>query len=168
MKKRLLFCLLALWSALGVANQVFAQAQWNTNLLQNTIPTNSSQFTDWEKIDNGSGWNVDNGWFLSSYQECILKQTVTLADKGFTAADITGAQLYASVVYEIPWPGYSFGICIASVVCLDTSGVELDTLYLLNRTDYSSVEILPTSIDSTFALPAGTAQLRYELHGKDQ
>lgn len=105
MKKRLLFCLLALWSALGVANQAFAQAQWNANLLQNTIPTNSSKFTGWQKYDGGSGWNIDNGWFVSSYQECILKQTVTLADKGFTAADITGAQLYASVVYEIPWSG---------------------------------------------------------------
>lgn len=168
MKKRLLFCLLALWSALGVANQAFAQAQWNANLLQNTIPTNSSKFTGWQKYDGGSGWNIDNGWFVSSYQECILKQTVTLADKGFTAADITGAQLYASVVYEIPWSGYNSGICIASVVCLDSTGTELDTLYLLNMTGYTKEEILPTGKDSTFALPAGTAQLRYEVHGKDQ
>ncbi|MCI5680434.1 MAG: hypothetical protein MR293_00430 [Bacteroidales bacterium] len=71
-------------------------------------------------------------------------------------------------MYEIPWPGDGQGICIAAVVCLDESGTALDTLYLLNMIDYTNVEILPTWKDSTFALPAGTAQLRYEVHGEDQ
>lgn len=168
MKRHFLLSVALLFCAIVGASRAHAQTQWNTNLLQNTVPTTDSQYTGWQKTDGDSGWGIDNGWFISSHQECILKQTVTLADKGFTAADITGVQLYASVMYEIPWPGDGQGICIAAVVCLDESGTALDTLYLLNMIDYTNVEILPTWKDSTFALPAGTAQLRYEVHGKDQ
>lgn len=59
-------------------------------------------------------------------------------------------------------------MCIAAVVCLDGNGAALDTLYLLNMTGYRNVEIASTVKDSLFTLPAGTAQLRYEVHGEDQ
>ena len=167
MKRCLLWSLMVLISIIMGASRAHAQAQWNTNLLQNTVPTAESQYTGWE-TDDDYLWGIENGCFVSSYVECILTQTVTLADKGFTAADIAVAQLYASVKYEIPWAGEKKGICIASVVCLNETGTALKTLYLLNMTGYQNVEIAPTVKDSLFTLPAGTAQLRYEVHGKDQ
>ena len=170
MKKKLLFGLMVLISIIGGASRAHAQAQWNTNLLQNTVPISGSQYTGWEKTNGGSGWAIDKGWFVASWQPCALKQTVTLADYGFTADDLSGQSLYASTQYEIPNPGTiaEGGTCIVAVVCLDGSDVALDTLYLLNMQGYTNVEIRPTLKDSTFVLPAGTAQLRYELHGKDQ
>ena len=167
MKRCLLWSLMVLISIIMGASRAHAQAQWNTNLLQNTVPTAESQYTGWENA--GSGWGIENGYFVSSSDKCILKQTVTLADYGFTADNLSGKSIYASVQYEIPWPGTrQEGICIVAVVCLDGSGTALDTLYLLNMTDYTNVEIASTLKDSSFALPAGTAQLRYELHGRDQ
>ena len=168
MKRHLLWSLMVLISIIMGASRAHAQAQWNTNLLQNTVPTAESQYTGWEKTNGGSGWGIENGYFVSSNEECILKQTVTLADYGFTADDLSGQSLYASVRYWIPWPGNGQGMCIAAVVCLDGNGAALDTLYLLNMTGYRNVEIASTVKDSLFTLPAGTAQLRYEVHGEDQ
>lgn len=173
MKKKLLFGLMVLISIIGGASRAHAQTQWNTNLLQNTVPTTDSQYTGWEKTEGANDnahWGIDKGWFVASWQPCALKQTVTLADYGFTADDLSGQSLYASTQYEIPWPGTltEGGTCVVAVVCLDGSGVALDTLYLLNMQGYTKVEIRATLKDSTFSLPAGTAQLRYELHGKDQ
>ena len=169
MKRCLLWSLMVLISIIMGASRAHAQAQWNTNLLQNTVPTAESQYTGWQKRSNGgSGWGIENGYFVSSYGTCILTQTITLADYGFTADNLSGQSLYASVRYEIPWAGGNSGICIAAVVCLDESGNTLETLYLLNMPGYKNVEIAPTVKDSLFALPAGTAQLRYEVHGKDQ
>ena len=99
MKQRLLFGLMVLISIIGGASRAHAQTQWNTNLLQNTVPTTDSQYKGWEKTDGGTGWAIDKGWFVSSFQECILKQTVTLADYGFTADDLSGQSLYASTQY---------------------------------------------------------------------
>ena len=173
MKRHLLWSLTVLISTIIGASRAHAQAQWNTNLLQNTVPTTDSQYTGWEKsygedARSDAYWGIDKGWFVASFVECILTQTVTLADYGFTADNLSGQSLYASTQYEIPWSGGKQGICIAAVVCLDGSGVALDTLYLLNMPNIYNVEIRPTLKDSTFALPAGTAQLRYELHGRDQ
>ena len=81
MKRRFLFFLLALLCAGSAATRAFAEAQWNTNLLQNTIPSNESQFTGWEVSNDGSGWSIGNGWFNSSYATCVMRQTVSLADK---------------------------------------------------------------------------------------
>ena len=170
MKRHFLLSMALLFCAIIGASRAHAQAQWNTNLLQNTIPTSNSQFTGWEKTANGgTGWRVDNNCFCSSYNECVLSQTITLADYGFTADNLSGKELYASVQYEIPRKSTNqSGICIVAVVCLDGSGVALDTLYLLNMTGYKDVEVASTIKDSLFALPAGTTQLRYELHGRDQ
>ena len=120
--KRFLFFLLALLCAGSAATRAFAEAQWNTNLLQNTIPSNESQFTGWEVSNDGSGWSIENGWFNSSYATCIMRQTVSLADKGFSGIDYPQVRLYVSVQYEIPWPGNTKdGTCMAAVVCLNNN-----------------------------------------------
>ena len=173
MKRHFLLSVALLFCAIVGASRAHAQTQWNTNLLQNTVPTTGSQYKGWEKTESAgynTHWGIDKGWFVASWLPCALKQTVTLADYGFTADDLSGQRLYASTQYEIPNPGTiaNGGTCVVAVVCLDGSGVALDTLYLLNMQGYTNLEIRPTLKDSTFALPAGTAQLRYELHGKDQ
>lgn len=169
MKRRFLFFLLALLCAGSAATRAFAEAQWNTNLLQNTIPSNESQFTGWEVSNGGDGWSIENGWFNSSYAICVMRQTVSLADKGFSGIDYTQVRLYVSVQYEIPWPGNSKdGKCMAAVVCLNNNDQCIDTLYLLNKNSYRKLEVKPTLKDSLYTLPAGTQKLCYFIEGKDQ
>lgn len=151
MKRRFLFFLLALLCAGSAATRAFAEAQWNTNLLQNTIPSNESQFTGWEVSNGGSGWSIENGWFNSSYAICVMRQTVSLADKGFSGIDYTQVRLYVSVQYEIPWPGnLRDGKCMAAVVCLNNNDQCIDTLYLLNKNSYRNLEVKPTLKDSLY------------------
>ena len=171
MKAKIYTLLLALACAVAGASTMSAQAQWGTNLLQNTVPTTETQFSGWtpEGGIGGLNWRVEDGWFKSSNLEGVLYQTVNLLDKGFTTESLAQGTLYAAVRYAIPFPGtYQSGICQAMVVCIDEAGMAIDTAYVVNRTGYTNTEVTPSPAVILFNLPAGVAKLRYELHGRDQ
>lgn len=172
MKKKIYTFLLALMCAIAGVDTMSAQAQWGTNLLQNTVPTSETQFTGWTRdgeIIGGLNWGVEGGWFKSSNMEGVLYQTVNLSDKGFTTESLAQGTLYAAVRYAIPFPGtYQSGICQAMVVSIDGAGKAIDTAYVVNRTGYTNTEVEPSPAVVLFNLPAGVAKLRYELHGRDQ
>ena len=140
---------------------------YGKNLLQNTNPDGTT-FDPWVLTKNsGSGWAISDGKFLSSYKECVLKQTVNLKDLGLTTEQTDSLTMLSMVNYEIPWPGGNNCIAKVIITCKDSAGNNLSKQSLLDI-NQSNLEVSATLATKPFLLPEGTTQLVYEMHGKDQ
>ncbi len=160
--------LVAIVATLLAATASAADVPYGANLLQNTNPDGTT-FSPWTKTKNGGdGWAISDGKFCSSYQECVLTQTVNLESLGLTTEQTNGLIMQAMVRYVIPWPGNYSGIAKVCITCKNAGGETLGSVQTLLDTTGTQIEVPETNVYKTFLLPNGTTQLVYEMHGESQ
>ena len=165
MKKLLLFLLAALSGALT------AVADDYTELLTNGACNGT--YSGWNVMNGGSGWDIGNEEdgshsFVSSYEPCMLWQTIDLLQKGLSAEAIDKGQIKckASAEMRTTWAENNKGaeICSVTIDMLDGSENTLSTITVL---DDESVYLAWTAFSREFNIVSGTRKLKYVVIGCD-
>ena len=127
-----------------------------------------SSFDGWEVTNGGSGWLIEEDYCISSYEECVLSQTVTLSDFNISESNIDNGSVACTASADMlaQWDqnGKGSRICEVTVQMLDASGNVLGTETVLNDT---GIFLDWTSFTKSFQLESGTRKLKYTVRGQD-
>lgn len=165
--KKLLLLLFAV-----VAGAMTAVADDYTELLTNGACDGT--FDGWEKSDGGDGWAVfteEDGThkWQSSHYMCKLWQTVSLTDKGFSAATIDGGTMLCRVAAQVQpgWPKDGRGARWNNIIIyfLNESGSEIGNRVLVNN-ELNYAEGWQDYL-MTFNVPANTRKMKYYIAAYD-
>ena len=163
--KKLLLLLLAV--VVGATN---AWADDYVELLTNGACNGT--YSGWNIVNGGSGWAIEeedgSHSFVSSYEPCMLWQTIDLLQRGLSTETIDKGQIKckASAEMKTTWAANNKGarICSVTVEMLDESENNLCTITVL---DDESVYTAWTAFSREFNIVRRTRKLKYVVRGRD-